>query len=76
MTTLIILNQEAEISLNAQVPGGCWFIDKGCYSKAIQNEAKEEKGEFLECVLGTLGAILLGNLLPSKGKKAKNPKKG
>ena len=32
-------------------------------SKAIKNEAKEQKGGFLSMLLGTLGASLLGNLL-------------
>ena len=32
-------------------------------SKTIENETKEQKGRFLGILLGTLGAILLGNLL-------------
>ena len=36
-------------------------------SKAIQNEAKEQKGVFLSMLLGTLGASLLGNILAGKG---------
>ena len=36
-------------------------------SKAIKNEAKEQKGGFLSMLLGTLGASLLGNFL--KGGK-------
>ena len=36
-------------------------------SKTIQNEAKEQKGEFLSMLLGKLGANLLGNILASKG---------
>ena len=32
-------------------------------SKTIENQAKEERGGFLSMLLGTLGAILLGNLL-------------
>ena len=35
--------------------------------ETIQNEAKEQKGEFLSMLLGTLGASLLGNIFPSKG---------
>ena len=31
-------------------------------SKTIQNEAKEQKGEFLSMLLGTLGASLPGNI--------------
>ena len=32
-------------------------------SETIQNEAKEQKGEFLSMLLGTLGASLFGNTL-------------
>ena len=35
-------------------------------TKAIKNEAKEQKGGFLSMLLGTLGASLLGNLLAGK----------
>ena len=36
-------------------------------SETIQNEAKEQKGEFLSMLLVNLGASLLGNLLTGKG---------
>ena len=36
-------------------------------TKTIENEAKEQRGEFLSMVLGTLGASLLDNLLSGKG---------
>ena len=36
-------------------------------NKTIENETKEQKGEFLSMLLGTLGATLLGNLLSGKG---------
>ena len=36
-------------------------------SKTIQNETKEQRGEFLSMLLGTLGASLLGNILAGKG---------
>ena len=36
-------------------------------SKTIENEIKEQRGEFLSMLLGTLGASLLGNLLTGKG---------
>ena len=36
-------------------------------TKTIKNETKEQKGEFLSMLLGTLGASLLGNLLEGKG---------
>ena len=35
-------------------------------SETIKNEAKEQKGEFLGMLLGSLGASLLGNLLTGK----------
>ena len=43
-----------------------WFIDKQVI-KTIKNVAKEQKGGFLEMLLHTLGASLLGNLLTGKG---------
>ena len=36
-------------------------------SETIKNGAKEQKGGFLSMLLGTLGASLLGNMLPDKG---------
>ena len=45
-------------------------------SKAIKDEAKEPKVEFLSILLGTLGASLLGNLLTGKGVKSKIPGQG
>ena len=36
-------------------------------TKTIKNETKEQKGGFLNMLLGTLGASLLGNLLAGKG---------
>ena len=35
-------------------------------SGTIQNEAKEQKGGLLSMLLGTLSAILLGNILGEK----------
>ena len=35
-------------------------------TKTIKNETKEQKGGFLNMLLGTLGASLLGNLLSGK----------
>ena len=32
-------------------------------TKTVKNVTKEQKEEFLEILLGTLGAILLGNML-------------
>ena len=36
-------------------------------SKTIENETKEQRGGFLNMLLGTLGASLLGNLLTGEG---------
>ena len=36
-------------------------------SETIKNEAKKQKGGFLSMLLGTLGAILLGDMLFDKG---------
>ena len=38
-----------------------------CLSGTFENKAKEQKGVFLIILLGTLGIILLGNLLLRKG---------
>ena len=35
-------------------------------TKAIKNETKEQKGEFLSMLLGILGDSLLGNVLTAK----------
>ena len=35
-------------------------------TKSVENETKEQKGEFLSMLLGTLGASLLGNMLVEK----------
>ena len=39
-------------------------------TETIKNEPKEQKGEFVSMLLGTLGASLLGNLLSGKVIKA------
>ena len=38
-------------------------------SETMQNEAKKQKGRFLSMLLGTLGAILLRNILAGKWNK-------
>ena len=45
-------------------------------TETIKNEAKEQKGEFLGMLLGTLGASLLGNLLTGKGVIATSQARG
>ena len=64
--TLIISNDEIEdivkIVKSLEDSG---LLLKGL-TETIQNEVKEEKGEFLSMLLGTLGSSLLGNLLTGK----------
>ena len=65
-TTLIISNDEMDDILKIVKS----LEDSGVLLKAvsetIQHEAKEQRGEFLSMLLGTLGASLLGDVL-SKG---------
>ena len=44
-----------------------FFILLKRVTKTIKNKTKEQKGEFLSMLLGTLGASLLGNILAGKG---------
>ena len=44
------------------------LLSKGV-SEAIEIEAKQQKGGFLTRLLGTFGAIFLGNMLEGKGIK-------
>ena len=66
-TVLIISNDEMEDVIKMVKP----LEDSGLLLKgvaeSIQNEVKEQKGRFLSMLLGTLGAILLGNYLTGKG---------
>ena len=67
ITVLIISNEEMndilEIVKSLEVSG---LLRKGV-SEPVENEAKQEKGGFLNMLLSTLRAILLGNLLRRKG---------
>ena len=67
MTTLIISNDEIhdviKIVKSLEDSG---LLVKGV-TETVQNEVKEQKGEFLSMLLGTLGATLLGNLLTGSG---------
>ena len=66
-TTLIISNEEMnDIMKIVQAVEGSNILLKGI-TKAIGNETKEQKGRFLEMLLGTLGVSLLGNMLTGKG---------
>ena len=65
-TTLIISNEEInEIMKIVQALEDSHILLKGV-TKTIKNKTKEPKGGFLYMLLGTLGAILLGNLLSGK----------
>ena len=65
-TTLILSNKDMEdlikIAKSLEVSR---LLLKGV-TESVQNEVKEQKGGFLNMLLGTLGASLLGNLLTGK----------
>ena len=67
MTTPIFSNKEKkgfmEIVKHFEESG---LLNK-VVSKTIQNEAKEEKVGFIDMLLGTEGASLLGKMLEGKG---------
>ena len=66
-TTLIISNEEMNDIMKlfkSLEESGLLIKD---VSETIKNEAKQQKGEFLSMLSGTLGASLLGNLLTGKG---------
>ena len=66
-TTLIISSEEKnDIMKIIQALENSNILIKGV-TKTIKNETKEQKGEFLNMLLDTLGASLLGNLLTGKG---------
>ena len=66
MTALIISNDE----INDIIKIVKFLEDSGLLLKGVtetvQNEVKEQKGGFLSMLLGTLGAILLENILVGK----------
>ena len=65
-TTLIISNEEMnDIMKIVQALEDYNILLKGV-TETIKNETKEQEGEFLSMMLGTLGASLLGNLLAGK----------
>ena len=66
-TTLIISSEEMNDILKiVQALEDSTILLKGV-TKKIKNETKEQKGGFLNMLLVTLGASLLGNLLIGKG---------
>ena len=65
-TTLLISNEEMnDIMKFVQALADSNILLKEVI-KTIKNEKKEQKGEFLSMLLGTLGVSLLGNLLAGK----------
>ena len=66
-TTLIISNKEMNVTMKIiQALDDSNILLKGVI-KTIKNKTKEQKGGFLNMLLGTLGASVLGNLLTGKG---------
>ena len=61
MTTLIISNDEILDIIKIVSLEDCGLLVKGI-TETVQNEVKEQKGGFISILLGTLGAILLGDL--------------
>ena len=67
ITTLIISNEEMNVIMkNVQTLEDSNTLWKRV-TKTIKNETKEQKGDFLSMLLGTLRASLLGTLLSRKG---------
>ena len=66
-TALIISNKDMDdlIKIVASLEDSGLLL-KGV-TESVQNEVKEQKGEFLSMLLGTLGGSLLENLLTDKG---------
>ena len=62
-TTLIISNDEMEDIIKIVKSLEHSGLSLKGVSETIQNEAKEQKGDFLSMLFGTLDAKLLGNLL-------------
>ena len=63
MVTLIISNQEVKDIIKIVKPleeSGLLIKD---VSETIENEAKEQKGQFLDMLVGTLVTNLLGNVI-------------
>ena len=67
VTTLIISNEQMNsiMKIVKSLEESELLIKGVC--ETIKNEAKEQKWGFIRMVLGSLGALLLGNLLTSKG---------
>ena len=76
MTILIISNDEIHDIIKIVKPlQDSDLLVKGII-ETVQNEVKEQKGGFLSMLLGTLGAIFLGDLLIGKGAIATSQGQG
>ena len=75
-TTLIISNEEMNDNMKIvkSLEESCLLIKS--VSETINNEAKEQKREFISMLLGTLGGSLLRNLSTGKGVIATNQGRG
>ena len=75
-TTLIIPNDEIDdlIKTVKSLEHSGLLLKR--VTETVQNEIKEQKGEFLSMLLGTLGASLLGNILAGKGAIASSHGRG
>ena len=68
MNDVMIIGKSEEMNdamiIGKSLEESCLLIKR--VSETIQNEAKEQKVEFISMLLGTLGTNLLGNLLTGK----------
>ena len=66
-TALIISNEEMEnIMKIVKSPEESRLLIKGI-SETIKNETKEQRGEFIPMLLGTIAASMLGSALNGRG---------
>ena len=70
-TTLIISNKDMEdlMKIVKSLENSGLLLNG--VTESVQNEIKEQKVGFISMLLGTLGASLLGNLLPGRGTNKK-----
>ena len=68
-TTLIISNNDMQdlLKIVKSLEDSGLLLDG--ITETVKNEVKEQKGGFLSMLLGTLDAILLGNILAGRGVK-------
>ena len=66
-TALIISNNETEDTIKIVKSLEDLDLLLNVVTKTVQNEVKEQKGEFLSMLLGTLVVSLLGNILAGWG---------